>query len=108
MPRKPLIAANWKMYKTPAEAQEFMKAFLPLVAKHDRDEIVICPSNIDLSVVIAAATGSGVHVGAQNVHSAEEGAFTGETCAAMLTSIGVSYVIIGHSERRQYFCETDE
>jgi triosephosphate isomerase len=108
MPRKALIAANWKMYKTPAEAQEFVKAFLPLVTNHDRDEIVLCPPNIDLSVVLAAVTGSGVRVGAQNMHFAEEGAYTGETSANMLNAIGVSHVILGHSERRQYFAETDE
>ncbi len=108
MPRKPLIAANWKMYKTPAQAQEFMNAFLPLVANHDRDEIVVCPSDTSLSVVIAAATGSSVGVGAQNMYFADEGAFTGETSPLMVKAIGATHVLIGHSERRQYFCETDE
>lgn len=108
MPRKPLIAANWKMYKTPAQAQEFVKHFLPLVANHERDEIVLCPSFTSLSVVIAAVTGSGVAVGAQNMHFAEEGAYTGETSPLMLKAIGVTHVILGHSERRQYFSETDE
>jgi len=108
MPRKPLIAANWKMYKTPAQAQEFMNAFLPLVANHDRDEIVVCPSDTSLSVVIAAATGSSIGVGAQNMYFTDEGAFTGETSPLMVKAIGATHVLIGHSERRQYFCETDE
>ncbi len=106
--RKPVIAANWKMYKTPAQAQEFVKTFLPLVANHDRDEIVLCPSYTSLSPVIAAVSGSNVAVGAQNMHYAEEGAFTGETSPLMLKAIGTTHVIIGHSERRQYFGETDE
>jgi triosephosphate isomerase (TIM) len=108
MPRKPLIAANWKMYKIPAQAQEFFKNFLPLVANHDRDEIVVCPSFTSISVVIAAATGSGVAIGAQNMHFADEGAYTGETSPLMLKAIGSTHVILGHSERRQYFGETDE
>jgi len=108
MTRKPLIAANWKMYKTPAQAQEFVKNFLPLVTNHDRDEVVLCPSFTSLSVVIAAVTGSGVAVGAQNMHFADEGAYTGETSPLMLKAIGATHVILGHSERRQYFCETDE
>lgn len=108
MSRKPLIAANWKMYKTPAQAQEFMKAFLPLVANHDRDEIVVCPSDTSLSVVVAAATGSNVGVGAQNMHFADEGAFTGETSPVMIKAVGATHVLIGHSERRQYFCESDQ
>jgi triosephosphate isomerase (TIM) len=106
--RKKVVAANWKMYKTPAQAQEFVKAFLPLVANLDRSEIVLCPANTSLSVVIAAVTGSTVAVGAQNMHFADEGAFTGETSPLMLKAINATHVIIGHSERRQYFCETDE
>lgn len=108
MPRKPLIAANWKMYKTPAQAQEFMTAFLPLVAHHDRDDILLFPSTTSLSVVIAAAAGSNVSIGAQNMYYADEGAFTGETSPVMLKAIGATHILIGHSERRQYFCETDE
>ncbi len=108
MPRKPLIAANWKMYKTPAQAQEFFKNFLALVANHTRDEIVVCPSFTSLSVAIAAATGSGVAIGAQNMHFADEGAYTGETSPLMLKAIGATHVILGHSELRQYFAETDE
>lgn len=108
MPRKKVIAANWKMCKTPAQAQEFMQAFLPLVVNHDRDEIVVCPSDTSLSVVIAAAAGSSVAVGAQNMYFADEGAFTGETSPVMLKAINATHVIIGHSERRRYFAETDE
>jgi len=108
MSRKKVIAANWKMCKTPAQAQEFVAAFLPLVANHDRDEIVLCPSDTSLSVVIAAVTGSNVAVGAQNMYFVDEGAFTGETSPLMLKAINATHVIIGHSERRQYFGETDE
>jgi len=106
--RKKVIAANWKMFKTPAQAQAFMNAFLPLVANHERDEIVLCPSDTSLSVVIAAAVGSNVAVGAQNMYFADEGAFTGETSPVMLKAINATHIIIGHSERRQYFGETDE
>src|SRR5277367_2568358 len=108
MPRKPLIAANWKMYKTPTQAEEFVKAFLPLVADQQRDEIVLCPSATSLAAVVAATAGSGIAVGAQNMHYAEEGAYTGEISPLMLKAVGVTHVIIGHSERRQYSCETDE
>jgi triosephosphate isomerase len=108
MSRKPLIAANWKMYKTPAEAQEFLKAFLPLVANQERDEIVLCPSATSLAVVVAGTAGSRIAVGAQNMHFAEEGAYTGEISPLMLKAVGVTHVIIGHSERRQYCGETDE
>src|SRR5262245_60864049 len=108
MKRKKLIAANWKMYKTPEEATEFVRNFLPLVSKHRRDEIVLCPPFVDLPAVIAACRGSQVRVGAQNVHWMKDGAFTGEVSAGMLAAVGCSHVIIGHSERRQYFGETDD
>jgi len=106
--RKKLIAANWKMYKTPEQAGAFLREFLPLVAEHNRDEIAVCPPYIDLHDVVNAAKGSNVAVGAQNLHWKDEGAFTGEISASMLTAIGVTHVIIGHSERRQYFGETDD
>lgn len=108
MTRKKLIAANWKMYKTPAQAQDFLRAFLPLVDGHTRDEIVICPPFPDLPAVVEAAAGSGIGVGGQNLHWEKEGAFTGEVSVGMLVAVGCSHVIIGHSERRQYFGETDD
>ena len=106
--RKPLIAANWKMYKTPTQAKEFITAFLPLVQGHTRDEIVLCPPFVDLATVVEATHKSHVHVGAQNMHWQEEGAFTGEISAGMLAAAGCTHVIVGHSERRQFFGETDE
>ena len=108
MPRKALIAANWKMYKTPAEAKAFVDAFLPLVAGHTRDEIALFPSPVLLPTVIDAAKGSNVLVGAQNIHFAAEGAYTGETSIGQLQAVGGTATLIGHSERRQYFAETDE
>ena len=108
MPRKALIAANWKMYKTPAEAEAFVAAFLPLVAGHTRDEIALFPSPVLLPTVIPACKGSNVAVGAQNIHFAEEGAYTGETSIGQLMAVGGTHTLIGHSERRQYFAETDE
>jgi triosephosphate isomerase (TIM) len=106
--RKKLLAANWKMYKTPDQATAFFHDFLPLVQNHDRDDIVVCPNYIALQAAIAAAKGSRVSIGAQNLHWEKEGAYTGEICTSMLVAIGVTHVIIGHSERRQYFCETDD
>jgi triosephosphate isomerase len=108
MPRKKLVAANWKMYKTPDQTSAFFKEFLPLVADHTRDEIVVCTPFIDLHTAVAAANGSNVFVGAQNIHWEKEGAFTGEISAPMLNAVGVTHIIIGHSERRQYFNETDD
>jgi triosephosphate isomerase (TIM) len=108
MSRKKLIAANWKMYKTPAEAKAFVEAFLPLVAGHTRDEIAIFPSPVLLSTVTAACKASNVAVGAQNIYFAEEGAFTGETSVLQLKAVDGTHTLIGHSERRQYFAETDE
>ena len=108
MPRKKLIAANWKMYKTPDQTREFFRDFLPLISNHDRDEIVVCPPYIDLHAALESAKGSNVAIGAQNVHWEKEGAFTGEISAGMLIAIGCTHAIIGHSERRQYFGETDD
>jgi triosephosphate isomerase len=96
------------MYKTPAEAKAFVDAFLPLVAGHDRDEIALFPSPILLPTVIPAVAGSAVAAGAQNIHFAEEGAYTGETSVVQLKAAGGTHTLIGHSERRQYFGETDE
>src|SRR6202167_2231461 len=106
--RKKILAANWKMYKPPAQATAFFQEFLPLVQNHDRDDIVVCPNYIALQAAVHAAKGSRVAIGAQNLHWEKEGAFTGEICSSMLQAIGVTHVIIGHSERRQYFCETDD
>jgi len=106
--RKKLMAANWKMYKTPQQAQEFLRAFLPLVEGHTRDEIAICPPYVCLPAVVEALAGQSIAVGAQNLHWEKEGAYTGEVSAGMLVAGGCSHVIIGHSERRQYFGETDD
>ncbi len=108
MPRKKLIAANWKMYKTPAETREFFRAFLPLVAEHARDEIVVCPPFVSLPAAVEEVRGSRVGIGGQDLFWEKEGAYTGEISAGMLTAVGCTHVIIGHSERRQYFGETDD
>ena len=108
MPRKKVMAANWKMYKNPTQTEAFFRDFLPLVAGHTRDEIVVCPPYVDLHAALSAAKGSNVAIGAQNLHWKEEGAFTGEICSTMLLAIGCTHVIIGHSERRQFFGETDD
>src|SRR5206468_10714472 len=108
MPRKKVLAANWKMYKNPAQTRDFFSDFLPLVSGHERDEIVVCPPYVDLSAAIETAKGSNVAIGAQNLHWEKEGAFTGEISAAMLLDVGCTHVIIGHSERRQHFGESDD
>jgi triosephosphate isomerase len=107
MPRKKLIAANWKMYKTPPEAKKFCEEFLPLVSGHTRDEIALCAPYIDISTLSCALFEKGIGIGAQDLYWEKEGAFTGEVSAPMLKAIGCTHVIIGHSERRQYFGETD-
>jgi triosephosphate isomerase (TIM) len=106
--RKKLIAGNWKMFKTPEQAASFIRDFLPLVAGHDRDEVLVCPTYVCLPAAVEAAKGSAVSIGAQNLHWEKEGAFTGEVSAEMLLAVGCTHVIIGHSERRQYFGETDD
>ena len=108
MPRKKLIAANCKMYKTPPEAKKFCEEFLPLVAGHSRDEIAICAPYIDISTLSCALFEKGIGIGAQNMFWEKEGAFTGEVSAPLLKAIGCTHVIIGHSERRQFFGETDD
>jgi len=106
--RKPFIAANWKMQKTNSETEEFLNAFLPLVRDiHDVD-ILIAPPFTSLETASRLTKTSNVLLGAQNVYFEESGAFTGEIAPAMLLAAGCSHVIIGHSERRQYFAETDE
>jgi triosephosphate isomerase (TIM) len=105
--RTPYIAANWKMHKTVAEAAEFVDALLPRIAATPHD-IVICPSYLALSEVVERSRGSAVRVAAQNMHEEGAGAFTGEVSAPMLVAADVDAVVLGHSERRQYFNETDE
>jgi triosephosphate isomerase len=108
MPRKKVIAANWKMYKTPAQAREFMVHFKPQVSDHVRDEIVVCPPFVCIPTAVEMARGTSIRVGGQDLHWEKEGAFTGEVSAGMLAATGCTHVIIGHSERRQYFGETDD
>ncbi len=108
MPRKKLMAANWKMYKTPDQSRDFFRDFLPLVANHGRDEIAVCPPFVDLRATIESSKDSNIFIGAQDMHWEKEGAFTGEISAGMLLAVGCTHVIIGHSERRQYFGETDD
>ncbi len=106
--RRTVIAGNWKMNFTPAEATAFIEAVKPMVAGKNGCDIVFCAPYVTIAAAQAAAQGSNIHIGAENVHFAEKGAYTGEVSAKMLTECGVEYVIIGHSERRQYFGETDE
>jgi triosephosphate isomerase (TIM) len=105
--RKPLIAANWKMYKNPTESTAFLTNFFPLVKNNTAAEIVLCPSMTSLPALVDAARSKPVFIGAQTMHWLNDGAYTGETSPTMLTAIGATHVLIGHSERRQYFNETD-
>ena len=105
--RKKIIAGNWKMNKTPSETVTLINELKPLVANEEVD-VVFCVPAISLTTAIEAAKGSNIEIGAENMYFEENGAFTGEIAPNMLTDIGVKYVIIGHSERREYFAETDE
>ena len=107
MSRKKIIAGNWKMNMTPSEAVELVNTLKPLVATEDAD-VVFCVPAIDIIPAMEAAKGSNIQIGAENMYFEESGAYTGEISPKMLTDVGVKYVIIGHSERREYFAETDE
>ena len=107
--RKIIIAGNWKMHKTQAESQEFLQVFKPLLDDTDESrEVVLCIPFTALGTMSKILHGSQIQLGAQNIHWEEKGAYTGEIAGDMLTEMGISYVVVGHSERRQYFGETDE
>jgi triosephosphate isomerase len=105
--RRKIIAGNWKMNKTPAETVALINELKPLVVTEDAD-VVFCVPAISLTAALDVAKGTNIEIGAQNMYYEESGAYTGEVAPGMLTSIGIKYVIIGHSERREYFAETDE
>ncbi|MDE1178331.1 MAG: triose-phosphate isomerase [Edaphobacter sp.] len=105
--RKTLVAANWKMFKTPAESTAFLTSFYPLIKSNATTEVILFPSMTSLPALVDAARGKSVEVGSQCMHWLDEGAYTGETSPTMLTAIGATHVLIGHSERRRYFNETD-
>ena len=107
MARKKIIAGNWKMNMTPSEAVELVNTLKPLVNNEEVD-VVFCVPAIDILPVVEAAKGSNIQVGAENMYFEEKGAYTGEISPAMLTDAGVKYVVLGHSERREYFAETSE
>jgi triosephosphate isomerase len=107
MARKKIIAGNWKMNMTPSQAVELVNTLKPLVVNDDVD-VVFCVPAIDIIPALEAAKGTNIHIGAENMYFEEKGAYTGEISPAMLVDAGVKYVIIGHSERREYFAETDE
>ena len=107
MSRKKIIAGNWKMNMTPTEAVELVNTLKPLVA-NDEVDVVFCVPAIDIIPAMVAAKGTNINIGAENMYFEDKGAYTGEISAKMLTDAGVKYVIIGHSERREYFAETDE
>jgi triosephosphate isomerase len=103
-----MIGGNWKMYKDSAGTMSFFESFLPLVEQSGHCEIVICPSFLDLKTAVTATRGTRIQIGAQNLYWAKEGAFTGEVSGSMIRASGCSHVIVGHSERRQFFDETNE
>ncbi len=105
--RRPIIAGNWKMYKNVQETAAFFKIFLPLVAESKHCDIVICPTAVNLQAAVDSTQNSNVEIGGQNLFWAKDGAYTGEISAGMLTSVGCRWVLVAHSERRQYFGETD-
>ena len=107
MARTKIIAGNWKMNKTPSEAVALINELKPLVANDDVD-VVFCVPAIDIIPAVEAAKGTNIHIGAENMYFEESGAYTGEIAPNMLTDAGVEYVVLGHSERREYFAETDE
>ena len=107
MARRKIVAGNWKMNKTPTEAVALVEELKPLVASEDVD-VVFCVPAIDIIPVVEACKGSNIKVGAENMYFEENGAYTGEISPAMLTDAGVEYVVLGHSERREYFAETNE
>ena len=106
--RTPIIAANWKMYKSPADSVKFIREFLPMIESHGGSEIVLFPTATSLVSVIDAVRGSAVRAGAQTMHWLNEGPYTGQTSPTMLTSIGATHVLLGHSERRLYANESYE
>ena len=106
--RRYVIAGNWKMNMTPAKTGAFISELAPMVEGMDKCDVVLCVPAIDIPAAVAAAKGTNVKIGAENVHFKASGAYTGEISAEMLVEAGVEYVVIGHSERRQYFGETDQ